>query len=87
MTSAGAMELPPELASPMTFRHIPHEMGGEGHKFGLPEAPLARTDHLKKRYDPVIEQLTKALMRNGKLSAAQRVWRIDYVMCSEFSSC
>jgi hypothetical protein len=57
----------------MTFRDIPHQLGGEGHKFGLPEAPLVRTDHLKSRYDPVVDQLTKRLMRSGKLSTAQRV--------------
>ena len=68
-TSTGEMDLPP----PMTFRDIAHEMGGEGHKFGLPEVPLARTDHFKKRYHPVVDQLTKALMRHGKLSAAQKV--------------
>jgi hypothetical protein len=57
----------------MTFRDIPHQLGGEGHKFGLPEVPLVRTDHLKSRYDPVVDQLTKRLMRSGKLSTAQRV--------------
>jgi hypothetical protein len=80
MTSA-AEELPPsmipsqgtETKSPMAFKNIKYEMGGEGHKFGLPEAPLARTDHFRRRYDPVVEQLTKALMRHGKLGAAQRV--------------
>ena len=66
---AGETEPPP----PMTFRDITHEMGGEGHKFGLPEVPLKRTDNFKRRYDPVVEQLTKALMRHGKLSVAQRV--------------
>jgi small subunit ribosomal protein S7 len=66
---AGGMDLPPS----MTFRDIPHEMAGKGHKFGLPDTPLARTDHFKRRYDPVVDQLTKALMRDGKLSAAQRV--------------
>jgi hypothetical protein len=69
VTSSGGMELPPS----MTFKDITHEMGGEGHKFGLPKAPLARTDHLKRRYDPVVDQLTKALMRHGKLATAQRV--------------
>jgi hypothetical protein len=70
----------------MTFRDIPHELGGEGHKFGLPEAPLARTDHLKRRYDPVVDQLTKKLMRSGKLSYAQRVWDLGtiYEMCLNF---
>ena len=68
-TSSGGMELPLS----MTFKDITPEVGGEGHKFGLPKAPLARTDHLKRRYDPVVEQLTKVLMRHGKLATAQRV--------------
>ena len=48
--------------------------GGPGHKFGLPDMPLPRTEHFRRRYDPVVEQLTKSLMRDGKLSAAQKVW-------------
>lgn len=77
--SEGAMELSPPMqdSPPMTFRDITHELGGDGHKFGLPENPLARTDHFKRRYDPVVEQLTKALMRHGKLSAAQKVQTIS----------
>lgn len=47
--------------------------GGLGHKFKLPEMPMPRTEHLKKRYDPVVDQLTKTIMRHGKLSAAQKV--------------
>ena len=47
--------------------------GGLGHKFPLPEMPLPRTDHFKRRYDPVVDQLTKSLMRDGKLSVAQKV--------------
>src|SRR2546430_1102088 len=46
---------------------------GLGHKFGLPDMPLPRTEHFKRRYDPVVEQLTKGLMRHGKLSVAQKV--------------
>jgi small subunit ribosomal protein S7 len=56
--------LPPSLEYPD---------GGLGYKFGLPDMPLPRTDHLRRRYDPVVEQLTKSLMRHGKLSAAQKV--------------
>lgn len=83
MTPTSAeMELPP----PMTFRDIPHQLGGEGHKFGLPEAPLARTDHLKRRYDPVVDQLTKGLMRSGKLSYAQRVWDMGTIYQIRFSN-
>jgi small subunit ribosomal protein S7 len=46
---------------------------GDGLKFGAPERPLGAQDHLKRRYHPVLEQLTRLLMRNGKLSVAQRV--------------
>jgi hypothetical protein len=44
-----------------------------GHKFGLPSLPLPSNTHLKHRYDPLVEQVTKLLMRHGKLSVAQRV--------------
>lgn len=44
-----------------------------GHKFGLPSLPLPSSTHLKHRYDPLVEQVTKLLMRHGKLSVAQRV--------------
>ena len=62
--SSSGMGLPPSLEYPN---------GGLGHKFGLPDMPLPRTEHFKRRYDPVVEQLTKSLMRHGKLSAAQKV--------------
>ena len=45
----------------------------EGLKFGLPAYPLARTDQMRHRYDPVVEQVTKLIMEDGKLAAAQRV--------------
>lgn len=64
VTSGSASALPVSLEYPN---------GGPGHKFGLPEMPLPRTEHFKRRYDPVVEQLTKSLMRHGKLSAAQKV--------------
>lgn len=44
-----------------------------GHKFGLPSLPLPSTSNLKHRYDPVVEQFTKLIMRHGKLGQAQRV--------------
>ncbi|KAK0707430.1 ribosomal protein S7 domain-containing protein [Lasiosphaeris hirsuta] len=44
----------------------------EGHKFGMPSLPLPRDLHHKHRYDSVVVQLTKLLMRDGKLSKAQR---------------
>lgn len=47
---------------------------GPGHKFPLPSAArTSRLDHLRKRYDPVVDQVTKSLMRHGKLSEAQKV--------------
>jgi small subunit ribosomal protein S7 len=44
-----------------------------GHKYGLPELPLSPTSNLKYRYDPVVSQVTNLLMKDGKLSVAQRV--------------
>ena len=46
----------------------------QGHKFGIPELPLQSNANIKHRYDPVIHQVTNLLMRDGKLSVAQRVW-------------
>lgn len=44
-----------------------------GHKFGLPPKPYAADYHLKKRYHPAMEQFTRLLMVDGKLSVAQSV--------------
>ncbi|KAL2262871.1 hypothetical protein VTK26DRAFT_9197 [Humicola hyalothermophila] len=44
----------------------------EGHKYGLPELPLPSQKNAKHRYDAVITQVTKLLMRDGKLAKAQR---------------
>lgn len=44
-----------------------------GVKFGLPILPIPKDAHLKHRYDPVVEQVTKLLMQHGQLSVAQRV--------------
>lgn len=43
-----------------------------GHKFGMPELP-GKDDQLQHRYPEVVDQVTKLLMRDGKLSVAQRV--------------
>ncbi|KAM4062934.1 ribosomal protein [Hirsutella rhossiliensis] len=43
-----------------------------GHKFGLPPKPYPPGFNLKQRYHPVLEQITRLLMRDGKLSVAQR---------------
>lgn len=50
-----------------------------GLKFGL--EPLPPQSHLRKRYDPLIEQVTKLFMRDGKLATAQKVCRY-YVICT-----
>lgn len=44
-----------------------------GHIFPLPELPLASHLHLRHRYEPLVEQMTNLLMRDGKKAAAQRV--------------
>ncbi|KAK4100516.1 ribosomal protein S7 [Parathielavia hyrcaniae] len=44
----------------------------EGHKYGLPELPLPTDKHTKHRYDAVIQQITRLLMKDGKLAKAQR---------------
>lgn len=49
------------------------EVGNPGHKFGLPQRPWPEGFNMKKRYHPVLEQITRLLMRDGKLSVAQRV--------------
>ncbi|PGH19869.1 hypothetical protein AJ80_03786 [Polytolypa hystricis UAMH7299] len=42
-----------------------------GYKFDVPEQ-LPRSEHLRFRYDPVVDQFTKLIMKDGKLSLAQR---------------
>jgi hypothetical protein len=44
-----------------------------GHKYSLPELPLPPNANFKYRYDPLIAQVTNLLMKDGKLSVAQRV--------------
>ncbi|TWU77712.1 hypothetical protein ED733_008424 [Metarhizium rileyi] len=55
---------------------LPASQGGDiqnpGHKFGLPKKPYPEGFNMKQRYHPVLEQLTRLLMRHGKLSVAQR---------------
>ncbi|KAF5026126.1 hypothetical protein F66182_1774 [Fusarium sp. NRRL 66182] len=48
------------------------EVQNPGHKFGLPSRPWPQGFNLKKRYHPVLEQITRLLMKDGKLSVAQR---------------
>lgn len=49
------------------------ELDDPGHKFGLPSRPYEPGFNFKQRYHPVLEQITRLLMRHGKLSVAQRV--------------
>ncbi|KAJ9631205.1 uncharacterized protein PV06_03998 [Exophiala oligosperma] len=45
---------------------------GFGHKFVLPDIQaMTKLDNFRKRYDPVVDQVTKSIMRHGKLSKAQ----------------
>ncbi|POR35159.1 37S ribosomal protein S7, mitochondrial [Tolypocladium paradoxum] len=49
-----------------------NEIENPGHKFGLPRKPYPEGYNMKQRYHPVLEQITRLLMRDGKLSVAQR---------------
>jgi len=51
----------------------PVDVNTVGYKYGLPELPLPPNANLKYRYDPVVAQVTNLLMKDGKLSVAQRV--------------
>jgi small subunit ribosomal protein S7 len=53
-----------------------------GHKFGLLRGPWPEGMNHKKRYHPVLEQITRLLMRDGKLSAAQRVCTSKQCACN-----
>ena len=44
-----------------------------GTKFGIPETKMERTDHFRYRYNPVVDLLTKTMMRSGQLAKAQKV--------------
>ncbi|KAK3945617.1 ribosomal protein S7 domain-containing protein [Diplogelasinospora grovesii] len=50
----------------------PFDVSVEGHKYGLPELPIPSEMHMKHRYNPVVDQITRLLMQDGKLSKAQR---------------
>jgi len=51
----------------------PFDRKVEGHKFGLPELPLPSNMHKNYRYDDIVAQVTRLLMKDGKLGQAQRV--------------
>ncbi|KAK3342493.1 ribosomal protein S7 domain-containing protein [Neurospora tetraspora] len=48
------------------------DVATEGHKYGLPTLPLPSELHHKYRYSEVVNHATKLLMKDGKLSKAQR---------------
>ncbi|KMU77699.1 hypothetical protein CISG_01456 [Coccidioides immitis RMSCC 3703] len=45
----------------------------KGYKFDPPSTDLPRSENLKRRYEPLVDQFTKMLMKDGKLSLAQKV--------------
>lgn len=47
--------------------------GGKEFKFALPPRPYPANFNHKKRYHPVVDLLVRMMMRDGKLSPAQRV--------------
>ena len=44
-----------------------------GHKFDLPQSPWPADFNHKSRYHPILHQISRLMMRDGKLSVAQRV--------------
>ncbi|PHH86341.1 hypothetical protein CDD83_10387 [Cordyceps sp. RAO-2017] len=56
---------------PVESESVGEEVQNAGHKFGIPQKPFPDGFHLRKRYHPVLEQITRLLMRDGKLSVAQ----------------
>jgi small subunit ribosomal protein S7 len=64
----------PNQAAVNQLELVSHGLNGTaGNKFGIPQLPLPSKMHMKHRYDPVIAQITRLLMRDGKLGKAQRV--------------
>lgn len=72
---AEALVATEEAAEPSSELVAPVEgaLQDPGHKFGLPPRPYPAGFNLKQRFHPVLEQITRLLMRDGKLSVAQRV--------------
>jgi hypothetical protein len=81
MTPAAA-DVPADIVQFQDTRAVGLEYpdAGFGHKFSLPDlSKFAKTHNFKKRYDPVVDQVTKSLMRDGKLSRAQAVCRCVFL--------
>jgi small subunit ribosomal protein S7 len=72
MVASGAVEDLAGMTDPMSGR-LQNSVENPGHKFPLPQQPYPDGFHLKKRYHPVLDQVTRLLMRDGKLATAQRV--------------
>lgn len=68
-----AQEAAALLAKEESLAAIEDGLQNPGHKFPLPVLPLGEGSKLKARYHPVLEQLSRLVMRDGKLSVAQRV--------------
>lgn len=73
-TSARRLNLEPVPTTSSTMLPgVDYPDAGPGHKFPLPDVnSLHRLDGLKRRYDPLLEQFTKLIMKDGKLSKAQK---------------
>ncbi len=73
---AGSDGPPPDMSLFQETRIVGLEYpdAGFGHKFPIPDLrSLGKAINFKKRYDPVVEQVTRSLMKDGKLSRAQKV--------------
>ena len=57
---------------------IDQELSNPGLKFAKPTMPYPDGFNHKRRYHPVLEQVTRLLMRHGKLAVAQRVCTRDF---------
>ena len=62
-----------QVASMLEAANIDAGITPPGLKFHMP-APLPKTENVKMRYDPMVDQFTKLLMQDGKLSMAQKVY-------------
>lgn len=56
------------------------ELEAAGLKFPVSQTKLPRTENFRTRYDSILEQFTKQLMHDGKLSKAQKVCYITSPM-------
>jgi small subunit ribosomal protein S7 len=70
MTQSGSSGLDMGLVDVPGASMLPQQAGL---KFEMPTLPLPKDGHVKRRYDPVVEQVTNLLMQDGKKSVAQTV--------------